>query len=122
MTATLVVDPHDPTPPYEQIRRQVADLIELGVMAAGDRLPPLRQLAGDLGVAVGTVGRAYAELEAAGLLVSHRGAGTKVAPRAPVRPRSHVLATLAETYVERARAAGCTDGDILAAVTERVRH
>ena len=69
MTApvALVVDPDDPTPPYEQLRRQVRDLVGGGVLRPGDRLPPLRQLAGDLGLAVGTVARAYRELEADGV-------------------------------------------------------
>ena len=47
----------DPTPPYEQLRRQLTELISAGVLAPGDRLPPLRQLAADLGLAVGTVAR-----------------------------------------------------------------
>ena len=53
--STVTVDVLDPTPPYEQLRRQLADLIGSGVLSAGDRLPPVRQLAADLGLAVGTV-------------------------------------------------------------------
>ena len=90
----IVVDPDDPTPPYEQLRRQIGDLIGSGRLTAGDRLPPLRQLANDLGLAVGTVARAYRELEGEGLLVSRRGGGTRVAHAAApfptasgVRPR-----------------------------------
>ncbi|MEO6091234.1 MAG: GntR family transcriptional regulator [Umezawaea sp.] len=69
----------DLTPPYEQLRRQFAALIGSGALAPGERLPPLRQLAGDLGLAVGTVARAYRELEAAGLIRSRHGGGTRVA-------------------------------------------
>ena len=101
----LSVDPDDPTPPYEQVRRQVADLIGAGVLRPGDRLPPLRQLAGDLGLAVGTVGRAYAELEEAGLLVSRRGAGTRVAEGVQARPEA-VLDGLARDYLSRAAGLG----------------
>jgi DNA-binding transcriptional regulator YhcF (GntR family) len=64
----LIVDTADPTPPYEQLRRQLAGLIRSGVLEPGGRLPPLRQLAADLGLAVGTVARAYRELESAGLV------------------------------------------------------
>jgi len=78
MAARLVVSMQDPTPPYEQLRRQLAALITDGTLAAGDRLPALRQLAGDLGLAVGTVARTYRELEAAGLVQSRRGGGTRV--------------------------------------------
>lgn len=115
---SLVVDPDDPTPPYEQLRRQVADLVGGGALAAGDRLPPLRQLAGDLGLAVGTVARAYRELEAQGLLVSRRGGGTRVAPGAPRLPepeRAERLAQLSAAYVVQARALGSED-EVVAAV------
>ena len=66
MSPALTVTPDDPTPPSEQLRRQLVDLIEGGQLVEGERLPPLRQLAGDLGLAVGTVARTYCELEAAG--------------------------------------------------------
>ncbi len=103
--ARLRVDPSDPTPPYEQVRRQIHGLIRSGVLQPDDRLPPLRQLAGDLGLAVGTVGRAYAELEEAGLVVSRRGAGTRVA--VGVAQESDVVLTeLARDYLARAAALG----------------
>jgi GntR family transcriptional regulator len=87
---SLRVATTDPTPPYEQLRRQFAELIGSGVLAAGDRLPPLRQLAADLGLAVGTVARTYRELEAAGLVASRRGGGTRVrATAAAPTPTRH---------------------------------
>jgi DNA-binding transcriptional regulator YhcF (GntR family) len=58
-TTALRLVPGDPTPPYEQLRRQLADLIGSGVLTTGDRLPPVRQLAADLGLAAGTVARTY---------------------------------------------------------------
>ena len=78
MSLVLTLDPDNPTPPYEQLRRQLADLITAGQLGPGDRLPPLRQLAGDLGVAVGTVARAYRELEHAGVVTTRGRAGTVV--------------------------------------------
>jgi GntR family transcriptional regulator len=79
MSTQIRVDLAAPTPPYEQIRSQVASLIAVGTLAAGQRLPPVRSMAADLGVAAGTVARAYKELEAAGLLISRRRHGTTVA-------------------------------------------
>ena len=52
------IDTTSPVPPYEQLRAQLHDLVAGGELAAGTRLPPIRQLAGDLGLAVNTVGRA----------------------------------------------------------------
>jgi len=115
----LTVDTDDPTPPYEQLRRQLADLVGSGALRPGDRLPPLRQLAGDLGLAVGTVARAYRELEADGLLTSRRGGGTRVSDRAtalPAAARRARLGELAATYLAHARALGATDDEIRAAL------
>ena len=140
----LVVVTADPTPPYEQLRRQLDGLIRSGVLPAGSRLPPLRQLAGDLGLAVGTVARTYRELETAGLIRSRRGGGTRVAeppsgeaawsssdgdarmPESPAGAASvagmaptevaAVLRGAAAELVRRARAAGAEPAEIIAAV------
>ncbi|MCY7396043.1 MAG: GntR family transcriptional regulator [Nocardioides sp.] len=117
----LVVDPGDPTPAYEQLRRQLTDLVGTGALRPGDRLPALRQLAGDLGLAVGTVARTYRELESEGVLVSRRGGGTRVSERTGPEPhvvRQERLAELTRTYVLRARALGCSDDEIAAAVRQ----
>lgn len=118
MSPQLTLDPEDPTPPYEQLRRQLADLITAGQLSPGDRLPPLRQLAGDLGLAVGTVARTYRELEQEGLLTSRRGGGTRVAslgaPRTTTRRR--LLAGMTRDYVERARGLGFSDEEIATAM------
>ena len=59
----LEVDPRSAVPPYEQLREQVTALVLAGALTPGDRLPSIRQLANDLGLAGGTVARAYRELE-----------------------------------------------------------
>ena len=105
--STVTVDVLDPTPPYEQLRRQLAELIGSGVLTPGERLPPVRQLAADLGLAAGTVARTYRELEQSGHVRSHRGGGTRVAATAPA-PASpeQALRRAATTYLDRARALG----------------
>ena len=116
---SLSVVTSDPTPPYEQLRRQLAHLISTGVLSPGDRLPPLRQLAADLGLAVGTVARTYRELEAADLVVSRRGGGTKVrADLPPAADPERALQRLAESYVRDARLLGA-DGDAMRSAVER---
>lgn len=79
MNAGISVDLRSATPPYEQIRSQISSLIATGALPVGSRLPTVRSLAADLGIAAGTVARAYKELEAAGLLESRRRNGTVVA-------------------------------------------
>ena len=118
MSLSLSLDPDDPTPPYEQLRRQRADLITAGRLAAGDRLPPLRQLAGDLGVAVGTVARTYRELEQEGRLVSRRGGGTRVAAgQASTADRRVLLGGIADEFVARVRGLGFSDEEVVAALS-----
>ncbi len=62
----------------------IADAIEgdicAGVLARGDRLPPQRELAYQLGITLGTVTRAYREAERRRLLRGETGRGTYVAP------------------------------------------
>jgi DNA-binding transcriptional regulator YhcF (GntR family) len=94
----VTVDTTSGVPPYEQVREQVARMIGGGVLAPGERLPTIQQLANDLGLAPGTIARAYKELEHEGLVVSRRRRGTVVADR-PVR------ASKRETRAEIDRAA-----------------
>lgn len=65
-------------PPYEQVRSQLARQITDRVLAVGAKLPTVRKLAADLGLAVNTVARAYRELEEAGLVETRGRAGTFV--------------------------------------------
>lgn len=101
----LTIDPAATTPPFEQIRRQLAVLIESGELVTGERLPSVRKLAEDLELATGTVARAYRELESAGLVTTRRGAGTRVAPR-PASAEPSLLEDAAQAYLERAQALG----------------
>ncbi|MDR0784141.1 MAG: GntR family transcriptional regulator [Propionibacteriaceae bacterium] len=112
------LDPADPTPPYEQLRRQIASAIGLGTLAPGTRLPTVRQLAGDLGVANGTVMRAYSELESAGFVTSARGAGTRVSTPRPTSDPTDRLTLLTRAYIEQATALGATCAQILHSINQ----
>jgi DNA-binding transcriptional regulator YhcF (GntR family) len=76
--AMITVDDGSPTPPFEQVRSQLAAQIVNQELVAGTRLPTVRRLASDLGLAVNTVARAYRELEAAGLVETRGRGGTFV--------------------------------------------
>lgn len=74
-------------PIAEQIQDQIKGLITAGRLAADQRLPSVRQLATDLGVAPGTVAKAYKFLESEGILVTRIGSGTRVSSGASATPR-----------------------------------
>jgi DNA-binding transcriptional regulator YhcF (GntR family) len=74
----VIIDAASPVPPFEQLRAQLARQIQDRTLAVGTRLPTIRHLAADLGLAVNTVGRAYRELEEAGLIETRRRAGSFV--------------------------------------------
>ncbi|WP_377320581.1 GntR family transcriptional regulator [Pimelobacter simplex] len=109
----ITLDGSGPLPPYEQIRSQLADQIEHERLRAGDRLPTVRRLAEDLGVAANTVARAYRELETAGLIETRGRAGSFVAGSGVEREAREA----ARLYVERVRALGLDDRALLQLVT-----
>ena len=110
----IVLDATSPIPPFEQVRSQLADLICSGQLAGGQRLPSIRQLAGDLRVAPGTVARAYDALRASGLIETSRAAGTRVSDG--VRPNDDLQRAAAQ-FVSAARGRkGVTLSDALGAV------
>jgi GntR family transcriptional regulator len=106
----LVVDTGSATPPYAELHRQLETAVRAGALAPGQRLPPIRQLARDLGLAVGTVARAYRELEAAGLVVGSRGGGTRVASTVPppTQQLPEALDRLVEVLVDEAALLGAS--------------
>ena len=109
----IVIDDDDATPPFEQIRSQLADHIRAGTLEGGYRLPSVRQLAADLRVAAGTVARAYAVLESDGMIDSSRNAGTKVRPGHGVRAEARAAARI---YIQAIRADHVTLDEAVSAV------
>jgi DNA-binding transcriptional regulator YhcF (GntR family) len=110
----ITVDHRAATPPYEQIRLRIAELSANGTLAAGFRLPAVRALAADLGVAVNTVARAYRELEQAGLVETRGRAGTVITARATGTSLQAQLAS--QNYAARVRALGIPTDTALALV------
>ncbi|MDY6871026.1 MAG: GntR family transcriptional regulator [Actinomycetota bacterium] len=90
-------------PLFHQLRTQIIDAVRDGRLTPGTRLPPVRELAGQMGLAVNTVARAYRELETAGVLETRGRFGTFVSR---VDPADTAMATAAQNYVETARALG----------------
>lgn len=110
----LSVDPYLSEPPYAQIRDALRTQVDSGELPPGTRIPTVRQLAGDLGVAVNTVARAYRELEALHLIETRGRAGSFVSGDQVGRAaREAALA-----YVERVHALGVGDDEALALVRD----
>lgn len=109
MWLMLSVSLDSPVPLHDQLVAGLRGLIASGELAKGDELPPVRQLAADLGINLNTVARAYRELTDAGLLASARGRGTIViasterasGPKAEERKRveSGIAAALSDAKI-----------------------
>ena len=98
----------DGPPPYEQVRDRLRERIVRGSLLPGDRIPTVRGLADQLGLAPNTVARAYRDLEDEGWLEGRGRAGTFVAARLPDLPNDAeaALAEAADGYLRRASQLG----------------
>ncbi|WP_426246205.1 GntR family transcriptional regulator [Nocardioides sp. LHG3406-4] len=99
-------DPASAVAPYEQLRTQIAARAASGGLAPGTRLPTVRALADDLGLAVNTVAKVYRALETDGVVVTEGRRGTFVASSAAAS--SSAAGTAAAAYVATCRRLGLT--------------
>ena len=112
------LDSTSSTPPYEQIRSQLAARVDSGALQPGDRLPTVRRLADDLGVATNTVARAYRELEQSGVIETRgRGGSFVTGDQVARRAKEAAVAYLAET-----RALGLSAAEATALVRNLEEH
>jgi len=86
----------DGVPVYMQIINQIKHLVASGRLTTGAELPPIRALAEQLLINPNTVARAYRELEAAGIVVSRRGAGTHVSDQGSPLARKERMRILSD--------------------------
>ena len=114
------VDPDDPTPVYEQIRAQVTMMAATGTLAVGTRLPTIRQLASDLGLAKGTIAKAYEELDRDGVIVTRgrRGSFIQVPSVGEGKIVESKLRAAAEAFAVAAIQVGADRDTAVAAVNE----
>lgn len=106
----LIADVHADVPLFEQIRVALIEAVRAGSLPAGTRLPTVRELASQLGLAVNTVARAYRELEAGGVVETRGRFGTFVASRDPA---DAAMARAAAAFAAAARAVGMSKADAL---------
>ena len=110
----LLIDPRSAVPPFEQLRVQLLELIHSNELTPETRLPTVRKLASDLGIAPNTVARTYRELESDGIVETRGRHGTFVARDGdPVRRQ---LQKSAAEFAAHVRSLNVTTADALAIV------
>ncbi|MGX2998077.1 GntR family transcriptional regulator [Streptomyces sp. JNUCC 64] len=119
MTLTIVIDPAEGTAPFEQLRAQIADQARSGVLPTGYKLPTVRGLAQELGLAANTVAKAYRVLEADGVIETRGRLGSYVAAAGDAASRE--TAAAAAAFAERARHLGVPESEALRAAREALR-
>ena len=93
------VDPNSAVAPYEQIRVQVIEAVRSGVLVPGSRMPTVRRLAEELGLAANTVARSYRELEHDGVIETRGRNGSFVSATGdPTRQQAQLAAS---AYADR---------------------
>ena len=113
------IDTSSPTPPFEQLRVQLMSQISSGELAGGTRLPTVRKLSEDLGLAPNTVARTYRELEADGFIETRGRNGSFVAPQGD--PAHQQAQAAARAFADRIRKLGVADEDAIGYVAAALR-
>jgi len=111
------LDADSSVPPFDQLKQQVREAVESGRLVAGDKLPTVRGLADDIGLAPNTVARAYRELEAEGVLDTRGRSGTFVSAGGT----DSAARAAAAAYVAKVRALGLPDDDARRLVEHALR-
>ncbi|WP_455358117.1 GntR family transcriptional regulator [Streptomyces sp. SYSU K21746] len=119
MTLKISIDPAAGTAPYEQLRTQIAGQARSGRLPVGYKLPTVRGLAEELGLAANTVAKAYRALEADGVIETRGRNGTFVAAAGDAADRE--AAAAARAYAERAVRLGLDRDAARAAVEDALR-
>lgn len=113
------IDPAAASAPYEQLRRQISEQALSGALPVGHKLPTVRGLAQDLGLAANTVAKAYRALEGDGVIETRGRNGTFVAAAGDAARQE--AAGAARAYADRARRLGLDATAARAVVEDAVR-
>ncbi len=103
----FTIDAASPHAPYEQLRREVLEAVRSGALIAGAKLPTVRHLAEELGIAPNTVARTYRELEHDGVIETRGRNGSYIAASGDITMQQAQLA--ARAYVDRIHQLGLSD-------------
>lgn len=117
----LTIAANDSRSIYQQVADGIKELIARGVLSEGTPLPPVRQLANDLGVNLNTIATAYRELQREGLIVVKHGSGSVVASRTSTERDQEELVKPLRTALTRMVLAGLPERKILRLVMHELR-
>jgi GntR family transcriptional regulator len=117
----IVVDEADGRPIYRQVADEIRALIARGELREGAGLPPVRQVAADLGVNLNTVATAYRELQREGLITVRHGAGATVASRTAAAKSDDELRKPLRAALTALVLAGLPRAEIMALVSGELR-
>jgi GntR family transcriptional regulator len=117
----LTINTNDPRPIYQQVADGVKELIARGKLPQGAPLPPVRQLAADLGVNLNTIAIAYRELQKDGLIVIKHGSGSVVASSTSTERSPDELLRPLRTALTELVLAGLSSSRILSMVIRELR-
>ena len=112
----LRLDPASAVPTFLQLRTQLIDRVRSGDLKPGTRIPTVRALAGELGIAPNTVAKAYRQLEEDGILETRGRNGSFVSPQGGAAERKAQEA--AAEYAARVRKLGITPDEALRYVAD----
>jgi GntR family transcriptional regulator len=109
----LTINADDPRPIYQQVADGIKELIAGGKLEEGAALPPVRQLAADLGVNLNTIATAYRELQKEGLITVKHGSGSVVASLTSTERNQDELLRPLRTALTQMVLAGLPESKIL---------
>ena len=115
MGSRFVIDATSSTPPFEQLRMQVIEFARTGDLVPGDKLPTVRRLAEELGLAANTVARAYRELERDEVIETRGRNGSFIAASGDAGQQQAQLAAVA--YADRVKTLGLAPDEALSIVS-----
>jgi GntR family transcriptional regulator len=111
----LQIDAHNGLAVYDQIVRQIKFAVADGVLAAGELIPSVREMARELAINPNTVARAYRQLQDDGVLEAVRGTGLAVAGSARRQcqhERTKLIRSRLRTVLEEAVSSGLEPQEI----------
>src|SRR3989440_6290143 len=117
----ITIDELDRRPIYRQVADEIKALIARGSLSEGMALPPVRQVADDLGVNLNTIAAAYRELQKEGLLKIRHGAGAVVSSRRMAQQSDSDLRKTLRASLAHMVLAGLPRAEVTEIVNEEIR-